>query len=254
MPCRSQQRMRCFKLTSGCMAKRCEYILPAAQATAQGFPAGIWPALQKIPYCEWNNNMWKGITSRPDVRFMPKKDAGTVDTMSEKDATATSNSTRMIRLRMVSNCMAHTSRVLSMFSTISCSETHENVKCGQNTVNNWWVDSICSNQLMSRQYVQCSHSKELSDKKVVWGLFSWWVIICLHMLQVEPVIDGLLRQDFGFWEFSKFRGQSKSLSRGSPWSLRFWHQTACLSGMSCCGQSSLQNVSLIMLTNTFSSI
>ncbi len=57
---------------------------------------------------------------------MPKKDAGTVDIMREKEATATSNSTRMIRLRMVSSCMAHTSRVLSMFSTISCSKTQEN--------------------------------------------------------------------------------------------------------------------------------
>ena len=61
-------------------------------------------------------------TSRPEARFMPKKDAGTVETISEKDATATSNSTRMIRLRMVSNCIAQTSRVLSIFSTISCSQ------------------------------------------------------------------------------------------------------------------------------------
>ena len=51
---------------------------------------------------------------------MPKKLAGTVDTIKENDATATSNSTRMILLRMVSSCIAHTSRVLSMFSTISC--------------------------------------------------------------------------------------------------------------------------------------
>lgn len=140
--------------------------LPELQKVRYGdsIHSGVWPELQKVLYCEWNNNLWKGITSKPDVRFMPKKDAGTVDIMREKEATATSNSTRMIRLRMVSSCMAHTSRVLSMFSTISCSERHENVKCGQNTVNTWWVDS---KRLMSRRCLQCSHSKELPGIAVV---------------------------------------------------------------------------------------
>lgn len=60
-------------------------------------------------------------TSRPDARFMPKKEAGTVQSIREKEATATMSSTLMILFLMASSCIAHTSRVLSMFSTISCS-------------------------------------------------------------------------------------------------------------------------------------
>ena len=80
----------------------------------------------------------KGIlTSKPEVRFIPKKEAGTVDIISAKDATATSSSTRIILLRMVSSCMAHISRVLFMFSTISCRSASSDLKpdlcCPSNT-------------------------------------------------------------------------------------------------------------------------
>lgn len=107
----------CSQMHLHCPAMRQKCIEKAGIAERHNTMQGLWIPKQTSLRRQTAEGM---LTSKPEVRFIPKNEAGTVDIMRAKDATATSSSTRIILFRMVSSCMAQISRVLFMFSTISC--------------------------------------------------------------------------------------------------------------------------------------